>query len=204
MKRSTAVRHLEHLGEEATRYGCEQPDAPHLESMWIADEILDVPDTLAVVTVLVLIDVADLPWRAVNPPERAITARLRLRKLPIWHHGRPSSWPAWNAENRRVRRFWSLEEGTDTGIIEMLRAGEPVDPDAVEPHVFIEQMRTEYTVSRAHLEKILDDYFDDYWEVPWRRQHQDFDFHPEDHLWRAAYGLQQIQEALGMTGDAQR
>ncbi len=202
MKRSTAVRHLEHLGEEVTRHSSQWPDEPNPVSMWMADEILDVPDTLDVVTVLVLIDVPveDLPWRAVNPVERAITERFRLRKLPIWHHGRPSSWPAWNAENRRVRRFWSLEEGTDTGIIEMLRAGEPVDPVTVEPHVFIEQMRTEYTVSRAHLEKILDDY----WEVPWRRQHQDFDFHPEDHLWRAAYGLQQIQEALGMTGDAQR
>jgi len=199
MKRSTAVRHLQHLGEEATRYGCEQQDAPHLESMWIADEILDVPDTLAVVTVLVLIDVAveDLPWRAISPSERAVAERLRLRKLPIWHHGRPSSWPAWNAENRRVRRFWSLEEDTDTDVIEMLRAGEPVDPVAVEPHAFIEQMRTEYTVSRAHLEKILNEY----WEVPWRREHQDFGFHPEDHLWRAAYGLQQIQEALGIVGE---
>ncbi len=200
MKLSTAIRHLEQIGAESTRYGDLQPLGWPLESMWIADDILDAPDALDVVTVLLLVDVPaeDLPWRTLNSVERAIAETLRIPKLPIWRHGRPSSWPAWNAENRRVRRFWSLEEGTDTTVIETLRAGKPLDPVAVEPSVFIEQMESERAVSRVHLATVLDEY----WEQSWRREHEGYGIHPEDHLWRAAYGLQQIEAALGMTDKA--
>ncbi len=196
MKRSTAIRHLEQLAAEATRHAEVWPESVHPESMWIADDILDAPDMLDVVTILVRVDVPveELTWRAINPVEYAIADSLRLPKLPIWQHGRPSAWPAWNAENHRVRRFWHIEEGIDGEVIETLRNGNPIDPIAVAPHVFIEQMRTEYEVSRTHLNSILDEY----WEYPWRREHKGFGIHPEDHLWRAAYGLQQIEEAMGM------
>ena len=197
MKRSTAVSHVEHIAAEATRYAEVQPEAWPLESMWIADEILDAPDTLSVVTVVLLVDVPveELPWRTLNRVEVAIAETLRIDKLPMWHHGRPSAWPAWNAETQRVRRFWHITEGADTEIVETLREGNPVKPIDVEPHVFMEQMKTEFGVSRAHLHTVLDEY----WEHPWRNEHKGFNIHPEDHLWRAAYGLQQIEEALGMT-----
>lgn len=200
MKRATAVRHLEALGEEATRYRELLADEWALESLWMADDILDAPDTLDVITILVAVDVPveELPWRTLNWTGEGIAERLRLEKLPIWAHGRPSSWPAWNAENRRVRQFWSREEGTDTAVTETLREGKPVEPVAVEPSVFIEQMTIERTVSRAHLATVLDEY----WEHPWRREHKGFGIHPEDHLWRASYGLQQIEAALGRTNDA--
>jgi len=152
---------------------------------------------LGTVTVLLLVDVPveDLPWRTLNPTEVAIANLLRMDKLPIWRHGRPSNWPAWNAENRRVRRFWHIDEGTDTEMIDTLRKGDPVEPITVEPNEFIEQMRTEYQVSRAHLRTVLDEYR----ERDWRTEHRGHGIYPEDHLWRAAYGLQQIEEALGMT-----
>ncbi len=197
MKRSTALGHLEHIAAEATRYGEMQPEGWPLNSMWIADDILDAPDTLDVVTMLLLMDVPveELTWRALNRVEVAIAETMRIDKAPIWRHGRPSAWPAWNAENRRVRRFWHITEGTNTEAIETLRQGKAIEPIAVEPHVFIEQMQTEYGVSRAHLNTVLDEY----WEHPWRKAHKGYGIHPEDHLWRAAYGLQQIEEALGMT-----
>jgi hypothetical protein len=196
MKRTTAVGHLQHIGEEASRYAEVQPDGWPLDSMWIADEILDAPDTLNVATVLLLVDVPveDLPWRSLNQVEWAISGTLRIPKLPIWQHGRPSSWPAWNAENRRVRRFWSISDGTDMHVIDTLRAGTSLDPIEVEPYVFVEQMQTELRVSSAHLATVLDEY----WEHDWRREHQGYGIHPEDHLWRAAYGLQQIEAALGI------
>ena len=200
MKLTTAIRNLEQIGAEATRYGEVQPHGWPLESMWIADDILDAPAALDAVTVLLLVDVPakDLPWQVLNPVERAIAETLRIPKLPIWRHGRPSSWPAWNAENRRVRRFWTLEEGTETAVIETLRAAKPLDPVAVERAAFIEQMSNEYAVSRAHLATVLDEY----WERSWRSEHAGYGIHPEDHLWRAAYGLQQIEAALGMTDNA--
>ena len=107
MKRSTAVGHLEHIGAAASRDVEVWTDVHHAESMWIADEILDAPDTLEVLIVVLRVDVPveDLPWRTLNPIEVAIAESLRVDKLPIWRHGRPSAWPAWNAENRRVRRF---------------------------------------------------------------------------------------------------
>ena len=197
MKRSTAVKHIEHISAEATLYAELQPEAWPLDSLWLADEILDAPDTLSVATVVLLVDVPveDLPWRTLNRVEVAIAETLRIDKLPMWRHGRPSVWPAWNAENRRVRRFWHITEGPDTEIVETLRQGNPVRPIEFEPHVFIEQMQTEYGVSRAHLNTVLDEY----WEHTWRNDRKGFNIHPDDHLWRAAYGLRQVEEALGMT-----
>ena len=200
MKRSTALGHIEHIASESTRYAEMESEGWPLESMWIADDILDAPDTLDVVTMLLLVDVPveDLTWLALNRVEVAIAETIRLDKLPIWRHGRPSGWPAWNAENRRVRRFWHITEGTDTEAIETLRSGNPIEPVFMEPHVFIDQMQTEYGVSRTHLHTVLDEY----WKGPWRREHKGYGIHPEDHLWRAAYGLQQIEEALGMTDES--
>jgi hypothetical protein len=195
MKRSTALGHIEHIAAEATRYAEMETEAWPLESMWIADDILDAPDTLNVVTMLLCVDVPveDLTWRALNRVEVAIAETMRVDKGPIWRHGRPSAWPAWNAENRRVRRFWHIDHGFDSEPIETLRQGEAIDPVDVETHVFIDQMQTEYGVSRAHLNHVLHEY----WEYPWRNEHKGYGIHPEDHLWRAAYGLQQIEEALG-------
>ena len=44
MKRSTALKHIEHIAAEATRYAEMEPEAWPLESMWIGDDILDAPD----------------------------------------------------------------------------------------------------------------------------------------------------------------
>ena len=93
MKRSTALRHVEHIAAEATRYAEREPEAWPLESMWIADDILDAPETLSVVTMLLCVDVPvdDLPWRTLNRVEVAIAETMRIDKLPIWRHGRPSA-----------------------------------------------------------------------------------------------------------------
>ena len=56
MKRSTALGHLEHIGVEASRQAELWTDLHHAESMWIADDILDAPDTLNVVTVVIRVD----------------------------------------------------------------------------------------------------------------------------------------------------
>ncbi len=200
MKRSTALGHIDHIAAEATRYAEVQPEGWPLESIWIADDILNAPETLDVVTMLLCVDVPveDLTWQALNRVEVAIAETMGMDKAPIWRHGRPSAWPAWNAQNRRVRRFWHITEGTDTEIIETLRQGKAIEPLAVEPHVFIEQMQTEHGVSRAHLHHVLDEY----WDHQWRKEHKGYGIHPEDHLWRAAYGLRQIEEALGMIDES--
>ena len=35
-----------------------------------------------------------------------------------------------------------------------------------------------------------------YWDRDWRRQHKGYDESPEDHLWRAAAAVSEMQDAL--------
>jgi hypothetical protein len=53
-------------------------------------------------------------------------------------------------------------------------------------------LRAELPRSEAHLRAVLDDY----WEGSWRRRHSGDGIHPDDHLWRAAWAVQSMRDAL--------
>ncbi|MGH9042642.1 MAG: DUF7711 family protein, partial [Acidimicrobiia bacterium] len=56
----------------------------------------------------------------------------------------------------------------------------------------LEQLTEELAASRHHLRRVLDQY----WEPDWRRDHKGYDESPEDHLWRAAQAVSEIEQAL--------
>lgn len=60
------------------------------------------------------------------------------------------------------------------------------------PEEWRAQLGAERAVARRHLATVLDHYHD----RDWRREHQGFGVYPEDHLWRAAQGLREIEDAL--------
>ena len=50
----------------------------------------------------------------------------------------------------------------------------------------------ELPVSRGHLRTVVERY----WDRDWRREHKGYDESPEDHLWRAAAAVSEMQDAL--------
>ena len=194
VKRSTAIRHLVEMGEEASdllRLRDSDIGWP-LEEIWTTGELLDSNGDLDAGSVILLLDVvpAELPWLAMHQAGEWVGERLRLGKRPMLWCYRPSVWPPWNARHRRVARVWSAATGLDDDMIESLRSGRR--PSIVEPsrdHLR-EQLIEERAASRAHLRQMVDDY----WEPEWRRRRRGEE--REDYLWRAAAGLIEIEDAL--------
>lgn len=197
MKRSTAISHLREMARAAQDRlrlrdtGIGWP----LEELWVTGEFLDERDTLDDGVVVLSLDLGgdELSWRVDHPAAAWIARDLRLGKRPFSWCYRPSVWPAWNAAHRRVLRFWSASAGPDLDAIDALahrRFGELaiVEPT---PARLVEQLQLELGVSRRHLRDVLDDY----WDQDWRREHKSDDG-PGDHLWRAAQGVREIEEAL--------
>lgn len=135
-----------------------------------------------------------MPWLAMHPAGEWVGERLRLGKRPMLWCYRPSVWPPWNARHRRVAPIWTAAAGLDEAAIEALRSGG--DPDVAEPgdDDLQTQLVEERLASHAHLCRIVDDY----WEPAWRRHHRGEE--AEKHLWRAAAGLVEIDDALAALG----
>jgi hypothetical protein len=199
VKRSTAIRHLVEIATEATdllRLRKTDIGWP-LEELWVTGDLLDTGGDLEVGSVILLVDVApvELPWLAKHPAGEWVGDRLRLGKRPMLWCYRPSVWPSWNARHRRVGRIWTANAGLAEAAIDALRSGG--DPGVVEPSDddLRVQLLEERNASHAHLRQIVDDY----WERDWRRRHRGED--AEDHLWRAAAGLVEIDDALASLGE---
>jgi hypothetical protein len=153
-----------------------------LEELWISGQLLEPIDDLEHGSVVLVFDLlpAALPWLAAHPTAEWVSEQLRLGKRPISWHNRPRTWPAWNASDRRVARFWSATSGVDEGVLEAVRSGEPTN--VVEPsrEELLAQLASELPVSSAHLRSVLDNY----WDHDWRRE-QGGRTSPEDQLWRS-------------------
>jgi hypothetical protein len=111
----------------------------------------------------------------------------------LWCY-RPLVRPVWNHRYRRVVQFWSAKDGLDDDVVNAIRDRRPDDLTVVEPtpDELLEQLRAELDVSRRHLRLVLDGF----WDGNWRREHRGSDGTPEDHLWRAAQGVREIEDAL--------
>lgn len=195
MKRSTAIRHLVEMADDATdllrlRGG---EIGWQLEEMWVAGALLEPVDELDHGSVVLMIDLPpdELPWLAVHPTAEWISEQLRLGKRPMWWSYRPTRWPAWTYRDRQVVRFWSASDGIDEHVIEALRTQrgfDCVEPNSVE---MTEQLHVELAAARAHLRSILGDF----WDRDWRRQNRHHTS-PEDQLWRAATAVTEIEDAV--------
>ena len=198
MKRSTAIGHLVETGEvssERLRFRGTDIGWP-VEELWVTGDLLGLADAVEAVLVVVVLDVPpeEAPWLAINPGGEWAGDQLRLRKPPLLWCYRPLGWPAWNHQHRRLVRYWSAEAGLDDYVMDALRTNRLDRLDVVEPtaHELASQLREELPVSRRHLRTVIQRY----WDRDWRRQHKGYDESPEDHLWRAAAAVTEMQDAL--------
>lgn len=196
MKRSSAVRHLVEMAEVASE-GLRLRGGPTgwpLVSMWAAGELLGSAQSVEDASVVLLLDLntEELPWIGLHPTGEWVSERLRLGKRPVLWCYRPQTWPAWNARHRRVVCFWSDQDGRDDGALDALRERSNLPVVEPSPEDWRTQLGEERAVACRHLAAVLDHYHD----RDWRRKHQGFGVYPEDHLWRAAQGLREIEDAL--------
>ncbi len=134
-----------------------------------------------------------LPWLTLHPAAKWVASDLRLGERPILWADRPTEWPVWNHQHRRLVRYWCERDGPDKSVIDALRSGrfdllEIVEPS---PAQLRGQLGEELPVSTRHLRAVLDNY----WDPTWRRAHRGFDEYPEHHLWRAATAVLEITDA---------
>lgn len=88
----------------------------------------------------------------------------------------------------RPRQVWN------DSVIDALRTRRLDQLDVVEPTAdeLGHQLRDELAVSRQHLRTVIDRY----WDGDWRGEHKGHGESPEDHLWRAAAAVSEMQDAL--------
>jgi hypothetical protein len=202
VKFSTAVGHLVEMADVATdrlRLRDTSIGWP-LEELWVAGELLDLPTELEAATVVLAIDAPpdEVPWLAKHPAGEWAGSELRLGKRPFFWAYRPSVWPVWNHQHRRVARVWSAAGGADVRVLDALRRRDREGLQVVEPSdaELAVQLRAELGVSRRHLRHVLDHY----WDRDWRRSRRGLDDSAEDELWRAAEGAREIVDALAALG----
>ena len=91
-------------------------------------------------------------------------------------------------------RFWSASSGLDATVIEALGARRFERLNVAEPtaDALASRLREELLVSRHHPRDVLAHF----WDRDWRKKHKSHAASPEDHLWRAATAVSDIQDAL--------
>jgi hypothetical protein len=165
-----------------------------LQSLWVGGELLGPAESVEDVDVVLLLDLPadELPWLALHPEAEWVSHALGLGERPVLWCYRPGVWPPWNARRPRVARFWGEDDGTDDEVLECLRQRR--EPATVEPSLEDRhgQLREERALARRHLDQVLDRYHD----RDWRREQKGLGDGPDDHLWRAAQGLREIDDAL--------
>jgi hypothetical protein len=198
VKRSTAIRHLVEMAGVASKWHAvpHRPDQWPLDEMWVSGELLGFADPIEVGSVVLVLDVpeAELPWLARHPAGEFVGEQLRLGKRPMRWCYRPRGAVVWNHEHRRLARVWTGEGGLDEQVIQALESRRFEGFAVVEPTAaqLEGQVRSDLTISRRHLRRVLDGY----WEHEWRHAHKGYDESPEDHLWRAAVAVADMEDAL--------
>lgn len=202
MKFPTAVRHLVEMADVSTERlplrdsGIGWP----LQELWVTGELLEGAESLEWGSVVLVLDLPpdELTWLAKHPTAEWVGSQLRLGKRPFGWAYRPCAWPVWNHRNRRLARFWSADHGTHTDVLEHLQDRKLDRLPIIEAPAgdLLQQLLEELAASRHHLRRVLDRY----WEPDWRRDHKGYDESPEDHLWRAAQAVSEMEQALSELG----
>ena len=125
----------------------------------------------------------------------ALASLLRFDKLPMTWRWRPSAWPVWNHEITRAVLFWSATSGSDQAVLEALASGDLDRLQLAEPadsEELVAQLRKERDVARRHLAATVSGFH----EREWRSEHKGDGVYPEDHLWSAAAGLLDLDDAV--------
>lgn len=200
MKRSTAIRHLIEIGDEASARLHLRTTAIGwpLDKIWAGGAFLDSVDEFdhGQVVLRLGLPVRELPWLAAHPAGEWIGDQLRLGKRPMLWTYRPTEWPAWNCRARRVVRFWSAANGTDADAVDALRQRSHVHVDEPGHEEFAAQLTMELELAMRHLRATVDRY----WDRDWRDENRGYTT-PEDQLWRAAAAISELDAALNSSGE---
>jgi len=167
---------------------------PALVEVWACGSFLDdEPGADADAAVVLVVDVpaGELPWLNPHPVPYFWAERLGVRRLQMAWWGRPSAWPAWNQEARRVLRVWSAAGGEESGVLDVLGAGDVASLPVVEPsgRELLEQLRVERPVAVAQFDEVVDRY----WDRDFRRGLAP---NPEQVLWHAARAVRDLDVAI--------
>jgi hypothetical protein len=197
MRRSTAIGHLVEMAYVATARASGAQALPWpLEELWVTGQLLEPVEAVEHGSVVLVLDLPadELTWLAAPPAAEWIAHALRLGRRPVGWSYRPSTWPVWNHELRRLVRFWSAAGGTDLAVIDALRSCTFGELPVLEasPEQLARWLPEELAAARRHLGAVLDGYRDDGWRSP----HGGGGNQPEEHLWRAAKALAELFDAV--------
>ena len=164
---------------------------------YVFGAVLDPVSELEVVQLALVVDEPpeDVPWMSRPARLEALASLCRFDRLPMSWRWRPAAWPVWNHEISRAVRFWSSDEGRDEVALSALANGSGIGVPVEEPgnlEALARQLTIERDISRANLASVKAHFYD----RDWRHEHSGADIHPEDHLWWAAAGYLDLDEAL--------
>jgi len=197
MKRSTALRQVTELTQEADRLTHLPGDlAPPLSELWVGGDLLEGAEHIEWALVVVRLDIPadELPHLALHPAVAACESYLRLDKRPIDARWRSRQVPALDHDVRRVARAWSVQTGPDELLLRHLSTNTVSDSMIETPTTA--ELREFLVDALPRVERHLGEVLDGYWEPNWRRAHRGYGIQPEHHLWRAAEAVRSMREAL--------
>jgi len=195
VKCSTAITRLRDVADGLTRT-TSWPDAG-IVAGYVFGALIEHTGDLERVELALMVDARpeEVPWLARPAGLEAIAAQLRFDKLPLVWWWRSADGPVWNHHIQRAVRFWTAGDGLDVAVVDSLAAGHTDQLPITEPtdhQQLVTQLRAERDVSRRQLAQVIDRFYD----RDWRRQHKHEGVFPQDHLWWAAAGFLELDEAL--------
>ncbi|MFC5832997.1 DUF7711 family protein [Nonomuraea insulae] len=194
MRYRRAVERLRMLAEECERTKRIPADEPFLREAYVFGDLLDGPDTVEVLEVVLVLNLPpeEVAWETQPPGTTWLVDFLRLGKGGIAYWWRSHRDPVANHRIREPVRFWSLE-GVEKGVLEALRerrfevarraagGGEPA----------VAQVEGDLGTALEHLRAV----HEAYWDRRWRREHRGPARYPEHHLWEAVQGYLDLLDA---------
>jgi hypothetical protein len=194
VKRSTAITRLRDVADGLSRTTA-WPDADIVEG-YVFGALIEHTGDLERVELALMVDARpeEMPWLSRPAHLEALAAQLRFDKLPVAWWWRSAEGPVWNHHVRRAVRFWTANDGLDVTVVDSLAAGTDRLPitEPADHRQLVAQLRAEREVSRRHLARVIDRFYD----RDWRRQHKHEGVFPQDHLWWAAAGFLELDDAL--------
>ena len=196
VRRAKAVDHISTIAAEASR-PFPDDDNPVMVELWVHGDLLvpaSTPDWIDLVGVL------DLPPEQVAWGTYPLAMYLevglrRWNRHSISWRWRPSAWPVWNHRIVEPVRVWTWADGVDEAALDALRSERydglqrsgPDDDDRL-----LEQLVIERDVGMQHLRELTEVFYD----REFKRDHRGDGNWAEDHLWRAAWGLTDLDAAI--------
>lgn len=192
MKRSTAISRLRDVADGLSRT-TQWPDVGIVEA-YVFGALLDETVDVERVELALIVD-DDLAWLSRPVRLEATAALLRFDKLPLSWRWRSARRPVWNHHIRRAARFWTASNGVDEVVLESLASGRldlvPTTGPAGHDELMA-QLVAEREVCRRHLAEVTDRFY----EGDWRGAHRHEGIYPQDHLWWAAAGFLELDDAI--------